>query len=267
VSNDVIPETRAGYWGSTTPGAHFIEFNLDTVAAPLGYDVSSIKVIQHGDGFRPRQAWKVAFKPVGSGSFTDYFTLPATGVSSQVNQVVLTDGAAALLAGGVSAIRFDFGDTNPPYGWTWYREIDVLGSATSTSGYAAWAGGAAFGDDANGDGVKNGLAWLLGAASPNADALSLLPVPTETAGGLKLNFNMLNSTNRGTATLSVEHSSDLGIGDPWTTVLVPDADDGPTSGVTFTVSPGSPTNAVEAVISKSEAADGKLFGRLKATGP
>ena len=260
--------TVAAQWGSTTPGAHYVEFNLNTTTAPQGYDISSIKVIQNGDGFRPRQAWKVAFKPVGSGSsFTDYFTLPATGNANQVNQVVLTDSVAALLASGVAAIRFDFNDTGGGFGWTWYREIDVIGSATSTSGYAAWAGGAAFGDDANGDGVKNGLAWLLGAASPNADALSLLPVPTVTAGGLKLNFNMLNAANRGTATLSVAHSSDLGIGDPWTAVLVPETSGGPTNGVTFTVTPGSPTNAVEAVISDSEAAAGKLFGRLSATGP
>jgi hypothetical protein len=72
------------------------------------------------------------------------------------------------------------------------------------------------------------------------------------------------SASRGTATLSVEHSRDLGIGDPWTTVAVPDTSEGPTSGVTFVVS-GSGTLDVEATIGSAEAAAGKLFGRLKAT--
>ena len=79
VSNNVVDESRAGYWGSSTPGAHFIEFNLNTATATSGYNISSIKVIQRGDGSRPQQAWKVAFKLVGSTTFTDYYTLPATG--------------------------------------------------------------------------------------------------------------------------------------------------------------------------------------------
>jgi len=62
----------------------------------------------------------------------------------------------------------------------------------------------------------------------------------------------------------VEHSSNLGISDPWTAVTVPETSGGPTSGVTFTVTPGSPLNGVVATISSSEAASGKLFGRLKA---
>lgn len=50
-------------------------------------------------------------------------------------------------------------------------------------------------------------------------------------------------------------------------VAVPDASGGSTGGVTFTVTPGSPTNSVTATISSSETAAGKLFGRLKALNP
>jgi hypothetical protein len=82
-----------------------------------------------------------------------------------------------------------------------------------------------------------------------------------------MTFNMLNAASRGSATLSVEHSSDLGISDAWTTVLVPETSDGPTSGVTFAVTPGSPLNRVTATISSSESANGKLFGRLRAVNP
>jgi T5SS/PEP-CTERM-associated repeat protein len=132
--------------------------------------------------------------------------------------------------------------------------------------YDAWSGGAPFDGDANGDGVSNGLAFLLGAPNPNALALGLLPTVTEDGGGLVLTFDMLNAAARGDATLSVEHSSDLGVGDLWTTVAVPDETGGPTGGVTFTIT-GSDPLEVTATISASQAASGKLFGRLKAVNP
>jgi fibronectin-binding autotransporter adhesin len=132
--------------------------------------------------------------------------------------------------------------------------------------YDAWSGGAPFDGDANGDGVSNGLAFLLGAPNPNALALGLLPTVTEDGGGLVLTFDMLNAAARGDATLSVEHSSDLGVGDLWTTVAVPNATGGPTGGVTFTIT-GSDPLEVTATISASQAASGKLFGRLKAVNP
>jgi hypothetical protein len=127
-----------------------------------------------------------------------------------------------------------------------------------------------FNGDTNGDGVQDGLAFLLGAANPDDNALGLLPTVTETSGGLVMAFDMLDSASRGTATLSVEHSSDLGISDAWTTVAVPDSDGGPTDGVTFLVgtASGSPSvHSVTATIGSSEAAAGKLFGRLKAVKP
>lgn len=131
--------------------------------------------------------------------------------------------------------------------------------------YAAWSGGAAFDADANGDGVSNGLAFLLGAADTSVSARSLLPTVSSSGGNLVLTFSMLNATSRGSATLSVQHSRDLGLSDPWTTVLVPDAADGPTNGVTFNVSEGNPRNSVIVIISSTEAAGGgKLFGRLNA---
>ena len=130
--------------------------------------------------------------------------------------------------------------------------------------YGSWAtGGELFGDDANGDGVSNGLAFLLGAANPNANALGLLPTVTETSGGLVMSFSMRGAASRGTATLNVEHSSDLGIADAWTTVAVPDTSGGPTDGVTFEVS-GSEMLEVRATIGSDQASGGKLFGRLKA---
>lgn len=144
-------------------------------------------------------------------------------------------------------------------------EVPGLGGGTPCENWDT--GGELFGDDANGDGVSNGLAVLLGASGPNANALGLLPAVTQSGGGLVLTFSMLNSPCRGTAALGVEHSGDPGIAGAWTTVLVPDTAgiSGPASGVTFDVTLGSPTNTVTATISSSKAVSGKLFGRLKAT--
>lgn len=129
--------------------------------------------------------------------------------------------------------------------------------------YEAWAGGALFYDDANGDGVDNGLAFLLGASGPSGAVTQ--PTVTQSGGSLILsNFLSRNDANRGTATLYVEHSSDLGIGDPWVAVPVTDAGT-PASGVTFSVTTANPNNTVTATISSSEAAGGKLFGRLNAS--
>jgi autotransporter-associated beta strand protein len=84
-------------------------------------------------------------------------------------------------------------------------------SGTAQTPYQAWAAAAAFKDDANGDGVENGLAFLLGASGPNANALDLLPTATQTPGGLVIEFSMLKPAASGTATLSIQHSSDLGL--------------------------------------------------------
>jgi autotransporter-associated beta strand protein len=141
----------------------------------------------------------------------------------------------------------------------------LVGAGAGTP-YQIWAGdGVLFNDDANGDGISNGLAFLLGAANPAADATALLPTPAGSAGSLVLTFSMRNAASRGTASLEVEHSSDLGLADPWTAVPVPDADGGPTLGVTFTVVPGSPLNQVTATIDAAAAADGRLFGRVTAS--
>jgi autotransporter-associated beta strand protein len=158
-------------------------------------------------------------------------------------------------------------DTNESVeGGTWSGTItltyDMVGAGTP---YENWAGGALFDGDENGDGVSNGLAFLLGAAGPNVNALGLLPTVTKSAGGLVLTFDMLDAASRGSATLSIEHSSDLGIVDAWEAALVPDTDQ-TVNDVVFDIE-GSGTLDVEATIPSSKAAAGKLFGRLKAVYP
>ena len=147
--------------------------------------------------------------------------------------------------------------------------LDADGFLTvgSASPYAIWSGGAAFDADTNNDGVKNGLAWLLGAANKNADATGLLPKVSDNAGGLVLTFDCLSAANRGAAVLNVQHSSDIGQLDPWAAALVPGT--APVSvtvgGVDFVTTANGALIHVVATIPAGNAAAGKLFGRLKAT--
>lgn len=148
--------------------------------------------------------------------------------------------------------------------------IHITATSTATaSAFEEWAtGGQTFAGDGNGDGVADGIAFLLGAATPDTDATGLLPTATAGGSGLAITFNCLPVSDRGDAQLRVEHSSDLGISDPWlaTVAEVPDADDPiADNGVTFVVDTVSaaPLNKVTATIALDEAEGAKLFGRLQ----
>lgn len=135
--------------------------------------------------------------------------------------------------------------------------------ATIRTRYEAWAGTALFNDDANNDGVKNGLAWLMGASSP-VSAVNL-PDVTHNADGLVMTFRMLNAVNRGSASLRIEHSSDLGIADAWNSASIPETTNTiPSNGVTFIITPVGQFNNVEARVSNTQSSSGRLFARLKA---
>ncbi len=201
---------------------------------------------------------------IGDGvlGINDFDFTNVGGLEEGVYTLISSSGITGTLNG--ADLSGDIDGTEITLGASGGNIILTVGEPSGTP-YELWAGtGVLFDEDENGDGVSNGLAFLLGAADPDVSALGLLPTVTETGGGLVMTFDMLDSASRGTATLSVEHSSDLGITDAWTTVAVPDTSGGPTSGVTFAVS-GSGTLDVEATIGSGEADGGKLFGRLKAT--
>jgi len=141
--------------------------------------------------------------------------------------------------------------------------ILTLNPSGVTNPYTTWSGGAPFGADANFDGVTNGLAFLLGAASPTANATGLLPKVTQSGGNLELTFTCLKVGNRGGAALTLENSNNLVV---WSSVAVPDTAS-TNSGVVFTVpTVNADSNLVDlkAVIPSTQSASGKLFGRLKA---
>jgi uncharacterized repeat protein (TIGR02543 family) len=79
-----------------------------------------------------------------------------------------------------------------------------------------------FQGDANGDGIADGLAWLLGAGSPSEPATHMLPVPiVDEQGSLKVRFHYLPPSRRGNASLSLQYSTSL-VGESWMNVMIPD---------------------------------------------
>ncbi len=115
----------------------------------------------------------------GTGGFTGTSATFTAGVLSGVSVTPMTAGS------GLTFTVTDIGSGK-------------TGSATITTiqtQYAFWSGGANFDDDANNDGVDNGLAFLLGASSPTATVS--LPTVTHSSGNLVMTFNMLNAANRG----------------------------------------------------------------------
>jgi hypothetical protein len=149
-------------------------------------------------------------------------------------------------------------------------DATITVTAAPSNPYAAWSGGAAFDTDSNNDGVDNGMAWLLGAATPSANAIARLPMTTQSSGNLVLNFTCLKIANRGNAVLKLQYSRDLGITDPWASheVVVPDTA-GPVGAVNFTIPSTNPDPTLvnlQATIPASAAIPGtKLFARLQAT--
>ena len=218
--------------------------------------------VTFSEAIDPATVSEVDFSNAGTSNIT-IGTINETAAGVFSVQVTPTSEGTLILQIPVSATLTNLTGTflvNDP---ALLDDTTITVTATAADPYLAWSNGAAFGDDANADGVENGLAWLLGAANATAAANSLLPTITQSGGNLVLGFSCLNSDNRSGAVLSVEYSSDLGRADLWKSAAVPETN-GVINGVTFSIIPGSPSNAVTATIPGGEAAGGKLFGRLKA---
>jgi fibronectin-binding autotransporter adhesin len=204
-------------------------------------------------------------------------TLNVTGMTLKIpSGANLTEAEYVVVNRTGGTLTGPFAGLNDAAGSGYVLDYDTpdqikLVSGSGATGYAAWAtGNEPFDGDANGDGVKDGIAFLLGAATPGTDASGLLPTVTEDgSGNLVLNFNCLPVAARGGATLKVAHSNTLA---SWTatTAVVPDTTNAtPDNNVTFVVGAGPvgppALNSVTATIGSAAAADGKLFGRLEAT--
>lgn len=121
--------------------------------------------------------------------------------------------------------------------------------------YATWSGGAAADGDANGDGVENAVAYALGAADVDENAIGLLPtLDNSDPSNIVFTFDRSDAAEAdGTTTITVEYGSNL---NGWTTAVHGEG------GVSIDDSavPSAGLHTVVVTIPKS---GGKLFARLK----
>ena len=140
------------------------------------------------------------------------------------------------------------------------QEFNLVVVAAS-SPFIEWSGGSAADDDDNWDGVVNLIAWVLGAADPDKDALGLLPTLDNTdPDHFVVTFDRSDAAgNDSNTTIEIQYTSDLGGG--WTT-----AEHG-VNGIVIDDSsvPAAGLRTVVTTIPKSLAVEGKLFARVKAT--
>ena len=135
----------------------------------------------------------------------------------------------------------------------------VLNVATSVaSGYEVWSGGLPFNGDASGDGIANGIAWVLGAADPSADALELMPTIDNASDPdfLIFTFRRLQDAEADSeVTIAAETSTNLA---DWTTATA-----GPNVEINVTTNGAAPgIDLVDVKIHRSLANDGRIFVRL-----
>ncbi|PAW67953.1 MAG: hypothetical protein B9S30_06565, partial [Verrucomicrobiia bacterium Tous-C5FEB] len=139
--------------------------------------------------------------------------------------------------------------------------LSGTGTGTGQTAFAAWAGGATFNADANGDGVSNGLAWILGAADVSTNARSLLPTVSSSGTNMVVTFKRIQASINANTALTIELGTTLSA---WPTTYTVGTDTaGSTSGVTIVKdSPSAGTDTVTLTVARG--ADAKKFVRLKA---
>jgi autotransporter-associated beta strand protein len=151
-------------------------------------------------------------------------------------------------------------------------------SIPSGDAYDTWAtakglagADAAFAADPDGDGIRNGLEFVLGGepnpAHPGANSTNLLPKVSQTAGDMSFTFKR-KDVSEGVGTLTFQWSADLAF-PPANNVPV-GAVDSTTGGITVEVTKDNPdadTDTVVITIPAANASGGKLFGRLEAARP
>ena len=227
-------------------------FDISAIASPQvqGTPITGITITAKDASDAVATGFTGTVNLSGTGGFT--------GTSGSFTAGVLTGVSVTPTIAGSGLTLVVTNSDGPSTGSTTITTIESL--------FEDWSGAGpdnGFDEDKNGDGVDNGIAFLLGAANPNADATGLLPTISESGGALTLTFDILKAENRGSAALAVEHSTDLGDLDAWLGATIPT----PANDVSFVVTPGGGrTDKVVATITAAAAERGdKLFGRLKGT--
>ncbi|MFD0896035.1 autotransporter-associated beta strand repeat-containing protein [Luteolibacter ambystomatis] len=172
--------------------------------------------------------------------------------------------AGGTITAGPNSFFISYADTSNGLGGT--GRYVTLTAFSSTAGYAGWAAGngitgRAFNDDADGDGLANGLEWLLGGAPLSPDSGGRITATGSAAAGLTFSFDR-DAAASGQATLALEWTTDLAAGWPHSVPI------GTTSattaeGVVVTITGDTVSVRIPAVL----APGGRIFARLRAVSP
>jgi autotransporter-associated beta strand protein len=178
-------------------------------------------------------------------------TTPVSAAGTTTFTVRFTPGAAGPRAAALTIANNDSDEGS--------YVINLTG--TGQTAFEAWSGGATFNADANGDGVSNGLAWILGAADTTANARSLLPTVSSSGTNMVYTFKRIQASINANTALTIELGTTLSAWPTTYTVGIDDA--GSTLGVTIAKnSPSAGTDTVTLTVARG--ADAKKFVRLKA---
>ena len=239
----------AGHTGSTTiaavqPGA-VNSFVFSSIASPqtVGRPITGITITAKDASYNTATSFTGTVSFGGTGGFTGTSASFVSGVLNGVSVMPTVTGSNLTLT--VSDGASHTGSTT---------------IATIQTQYAAWSGGAGFGADANGDGVANGLAWVLGAANPNENAISLLPTLSTSGGNMTFTFKRSQASISTDTAVIIEVGTSLGT---WPANYIVGAyTAGSSAGVT--VSKNTPNAGTDTVtLSVAQAPDAQKFARLK----
>jgi autotransporter-associated beta strand protein len=130
--------------------------------------------------------------------------------------------------------------------------------------YLLWAAGAAIGADANNDGVANGMAWVLGAANPNASIHGLMPtldLTSDPQGKVLFIFRRVTSAmTRPNTITQVEYTHNFA---SWTAAVHQGSAANQITITEQTNGFGAGIDRVTVALPKALANGGKIFARLK----
>ncbi len=141
------------------------------------------------------------------------------------------------------------------------NDLELVVSPGTASPYTVWSGGGAFLADANGDGLTNGIAWMLGAQNPAAAGQAVQPSVQVAGNFVVMAFQRIK--NLGPAQLAVEYGTAL---TGWTRVTIPLLGGNLAGGIEAQVTAGATLDQVSLKLPMALAsANGRLFARLVAT--
>ncbi|MCX6873874.1 MAG: Ig-like domain-containing protein [Verrucomicrobia bacterium] len=173
-------------------GMTALTYNLDLTTSPSGYDIREIRLFSGWTDGRTGQSYRIEYALAGSPTtFTVLGTVsvPLTTTGSLLTRTFDLTGSTLLT--GAAALRFVMIDNGLAGSGTVFREIDVLGTATSGNppDYNAWAAnfhGVDLTDpaaDADGDGMTNQQEYAFGLDPTSGSSVSPFTVPLDKSNG------------------------------------------------------------------------------------